>query len=133
MGLTHPYVIRKSLNFRVINLTRGVLVGDHIGRADSSAERRTGLLKHTGLEQGQGLWIVPCEAVHTFFMKFAIDVVYLDRKLRVKKTVSALVPWRFSGHLPAHSVLELPAGTIRETGTCTGDELTFTATEDDKP
>lgn len=117
------------MNFRVNNVTRDVLIGDHIGRADSSAERRTGLLKHTGLEQGSGLWIVPCEAVHTFFMKFAIDVVYLDRQLRVKKLVSDLVPWRFSGCLPAHSVLELPAGTILRTGISKGDELAFTAAE----
>lgn len=107
------------------NLTRAVSLGDQIDRADTSSARRTGLLKHDGLGEGEGLWIVPCEAVHTFFMKFAIDVLYLDRKRRVKKTVRRLAPWRFSGHLPAHSVLELPAGLIELTGTCKGDELEF--------
>lgn len=62
-------------------------------------------------------------------MKFAIDVVYLDRRLRVRKAVSELVPWRFSGCLPAHSVLELPAGTILRTGIVKGDELAFTSTD----
>ena len=53
--------------------------------ADSSAKRRTGLLKHERLEPGEGLWIVPCESVHTFFMKFPIDLVYLDKKRKVQK------------------------------------------------
>ena len=91
--------------------------------ADTSAKRRTGLLKHTSLEPGDGLWIVPCEAVHSFGMKFTIDVIYLDRKRKVKKVRSEMVPRRISGCLTAHSVLELPAGTIARTGTQAGDQL----------
>ena len=53
--------------------------------ADTSAKRRTGLLKHTGLAPGEGLWIVPCEGVHTFAMKFTIDVVFLNRKHKILK------------------------------------------------
>ncbi len=75
---------------------------------------------------GGGLWIVPCESVHTFFMRFAIDLVYLDRKNKVKKVRSAVGPWRVSACLTAHSVLELPAGTIRDTLTKAGDTLEFT-------
>jgi len=93
--------------------------------ADSASKRRTGLLKHERLEPGQGMWIVPCEAVHSFGMKFAIDVVYLDKKKRVRKTRPAMVPRRISGCLLAHSVLELPAGTIESTGTRPGDQLVF--------
>lgn len=91
--------------------------------ADTSAKRRTGLLKHTGLAPGEGLWIVPCESVHTFFMKFAIDLIYLDRDHKVRKVRSAVPPWRLSACLPAHSVIELPAGTAEETGTRPGDVL----------
>jgi hypothetical protein len=58
-------------------------------------------------------------------MKFAIDVVYLDRNKRVRKVTPGLRPWRLSGCLPAHSVLELPAGTAAETGTQRGDQLVF--------
>jgi uncharacterized membrane protein (UPF0127 family) len=76
-----------------------------------------------GLPPGQGLWIVPCESVHTFFMKFAIDLVYLDRKKKVRKVRSAVPPWRVSACLLAHSVLELPAGTVKETLTAAGDEI----------
>jgi uncharacterized protein len=111
------------LRFEVRNLTRGTSIGDAIDTAESSAARRTGLLKHHKLEEGAGLWIIPCEAVHTFFMKFAIDLIYLDRKKKVRGMVRALPPWRLSICLPAHSVLELPPGTIDRTKTQKGDEL----------
>ena len=91
--------------------------------ADTSSKRRVGLLRHERLETGTGLWIVPCESVHTFFMKFPIDLVYVDRKKRVKKVRHAVPPWRLSACLTAHSVLELPAGTVEKTGTRPGDEL----------
>ena len=109
----------------VRNITRGTTLGDSIDKADTSAKRRTGLLKHTGLDQGEGLWIVPCESIHMFFMKFALDVIYIDRKHRVKKVVRNLKPWGMSACLSAHSVLELPVGTIDRTGTQPGDELRF--------
>ena len=91
--------------------------------ADTSSKRRVGLLRHERLESGTGLWIVPCESVHTFFMKFPIDLVYVDKKKRVKKVRHAVPPWRLSACLTAHSVLELPAGTAEKTGTRPGDEL----------
>jgi uncharacterized membrane protein (UPF0127 family) len=69
------------------------------------------------------MWIVPCEAVHTFFMQFAIDLVYIDRKHRVRKVRSCVPPWRISACLSAHSVVELPAGTVQATQTERGDEL----------
>jgi uncharacterized membrane protein (UPF0127 family) len=115
--------INGSLKIQVQNLTRKVELADRAEVADTSAKRRTGLLKHTGLEPGEGLWIVPCESVHSFFMKFTIDVLYLDRKHRVKKIRPEMAPWRISGCLTAHSVLELPAGTITRTGTVRGDQL----------
>jgi uncharacterized membrane protein (UPF0127 family) len=62
-------------------------------------------------------------------MRFAIDVLYLDRKKRVRKVRKAMVPWRFSLCLLAHSVLELPAGVIQDTGTEPGDQLDFVSHE----
>ena len=91
--------------------------------ADTSAKRRVGLLKHSGLAQGEGLWIVPCESVHTFFMKFPIDLAYLDKRQKVRKVRHAVPAWRLSACLTAHSVLELPAGTLQRTGTEAGDQL----------
>lgn len=107
----------------VCNKTRNSVLADAAELADTSAKRNVGLLKHKSLEPGQGLWIVPCEAVHTFFMKFPIDLVYIDRKHRVRKTRANVRPWRISACLPAHSVLELPAGTIAATATERGDQL----------
>ena len=107
----------------VRNQTRKTVLAQAADVADSSAKRRTGLLKHERLEPGEGLWIVPCESVHTFFMKFPIDLVYLDKRRKVKKVRHAVPAWRLSACLSAHSVLELPAGTVKQTGTAVGDEL----------
>ncbi len=107
------------------NQTRNTVLAEAAEVADTAAKRRTGLLKHERLEAGQGMWIVPCEAVHSFFMKFPIDVVYIDRKHKVRKTRINMVPSRISGCLVAHSVLELPVGTIEATGTQPGDQLSF--------
>jgi uncharacterized protein len=101
------------------------LLADAAEVADTSAKRRTGLLKSTGLATGQGLWIVPCESVHTFFMKFPIDLVYLDKGRKVRKIRHAVPAWRLSACLTAHSVLELPAGTLERTQTEPGDQLTI--------
>ena len=111
----------------VRNETRNTVVAEAAEVADSSGTRRRGLLGRNGLANGEGLWIVPCEAVHTWGMRFPIDVVYLDRNRRVRKIRHALVPWRFSMCLPAHSVLELPAGTANQTKTEPGDQLSFSA------
>jgi hypothetical protein len=111
------------LKISVRNVTRDVVLADAAQTADTSAMRRTGLLKHTRLDPGDGLWIVPCESVHSFFMKFTIDVLYLDREHRVKKVRPEMAPWRVSACLTAHSVLELPAGTIARTGTQAGDRV----------
>src|SRR5580698_366800 len=106
---------------RVTNVTRGTVLATALEVADSGPKRNKGLLGRTGLAEGEGLWIVPCESVHTFFMKFPIDLVYLDRKHRIKKVCDSVPAWRLSVCLSAHSILELPAGTIRGTRTERGD------------
>lgn len=105
------------------NQTRKTILGQAVEVADTSAKRRTGLLRHERLGPGEGLWIVPCESVHTFFMKFPIDLVYLDKRHKVRKVRDAVPPWRLSVCLTAHSVIELPAGTAKQSGTRAGDEL----------
>jgi uncharacterized protein len=107
----------------VRNQTRNTILADAAEVADTSEKRRTGLLKRERLEPGQGLWIVPCESVHSFFMKFAIDLVYLDRDKKVRKVRHRMVPWRLSACLTAHSILELPAGVVATSGTQAGDQL----------
>jgi uncharacterized membrane protein (UPF0127 family) len=112
-----------ATKLRVTNTTRGTMLADRADIADTSAKRRTGLLKHSGLAPGEGLWIVPCEGVHTFFMKFPIDVVFLNRKRTVLKIRPNMGRRRIALSLRAHSVLELPAGRLAETATQAGDVL----------
>ena len=117
------------MRFLVRNETRNTVLATEAEAADTSAKRRKGLLGRQHLRSGEGLWIVPCEAVHSFFMKFPIDVIYLDRDKCVRKVTPRLVPWRMSACLTAHSVLELPAGTADETRTQRGDRLVFETVE----
>lgn len=108
---------------KVVNRSRQVEIADRVQLAGDGRSRRKGLLGRERLADGEGLWIVPCEAVHTFWMRFAIDLVYLDRKHRVLKVRTNVGPWRMSICLRAHSVIELAAGTISATGTARGDAL----------
>jgi hypothetical protein len=121
-----------DVRLEIWNRTREIEIASSIEVADRPATRNKGLLGRDGLAPGAGLWIVSCAAVHTFGMRFPIDLVYLDRKKRVKKVRSDVRPWRMSGCLFAHSVLELACGTVRKTQTAPGDQLEFAAaaTED---
>jgi uncharacterized membrane protein (UPF0127 family) len=105
-----------------INLTRRVTLATDVRVADTSLERGTGLLKDAGLPEGHGLWIVPCNSIHSFWMKFVFDAIFLDRDLRVVHLVREMKPWRVSKiKFRAKSVLELPAGVIARSGTELGD------------
>ncbi len=96
-----------------------------MGVANTSQKRRTGLLKHESLPDGEGLWIAPCEAVHTFGMKFPIDVIFLSKRKEVLKIRPEMARRRMALCLRAHSVLELPAGKAAQTRTEPGDQLAF--------
>lgn len=109
----------------VRNLTKDVALGNSVEVADTSAKRRTGLLKHPSLPEGHGLWIVPSEAVHTFGMRFSIDLAFLNRQRKILKIRKDMGRRRIALCLRAHSVLELPAGTLDRTGTEAGDQLEF--------
>jgi hypothetical protein len=87
-----------------------------------------GLLGRRGLDAGAGLWIKPSSGVHTVGMAFAIDVVGLDRDLKVIKLWRRLVPYRLTSvSLQLRSVLELPSGTIAQSEIQLGDQLQITA------
>jgi uncharacterized membrane protein (UPF0127 family) len=119
---------------RVRNTTRGTDVAGSVKIANQSATRRKGLLGHTGLAPEEGLWIIPCESVHTFFMKFPIDLIYVDRNLKVKKVRSNVPAWRLSACLTAHSILELSPGAILRSQTQPGDLLeVFAVSEETAP
>ena len=110
---------------KVENLTRKTVLGTAVEVADSGPKRNKGLLGRKSLAPGTGLWISPCEAVHTFWMQFPIDLVYLDRALRIRKIKRNVGPWRLSACFSAHSVIELAAGSVRGTQSEPGDQLEF--------
>jgi uncharacterized membrane protein (UPF0127 family) len=112
--------------FRIVNRTREIELALCVDIAGDVTSRRKGLLGRETLADSEGLWIVPCEAVHTFGMQFPIDLVYVDRYKRVKKVRQSVPARRFSACLSAHSVIELAAGSVRRTGTKNGDQLEFT-------
>ena len=103
----------------------GAVLATRVLTAFDSASRRTGLLRHESLPAGTGLIIAPSNAVHTFFMRFAIDVAFVAKDGRIVKLRAAVPPWRMAGTLRAYAVVELPAGTFERTGTRSGDRLTI--------
>ena len=111
------------MRLRIRNLTKGTALADRADIADTSATRKQGLLKHTGLAEGEGLWIVPCDGVHSFFMKFAIDVVFINKKKVVTKLRPNMIKSRIAFSFRAHSTIELPVGMIQKSQTAVGDQL----------
>jgi uncharacterized membrane protein (UPF0127 family) len=92
-----------------------------VERAETALTRMQGLLGRDALADGEGLVLTPCSSVHTWFMRFPIDVLFLDRQGRVVRGVDALKPFRFAwGGWQARSTIELPAGTLRRAGVRVG-------------
>lgn len=112
--------------YTVGNPGRGVTLAGSVSLASDSGRRRKGLLGVSNMDRDSGLWINPCEAVHTFGMRTAIDVLFLDRHYRVRKIRHKLGPNRISFCFSASSVLELAPGTISAAGTQVNDRLEFT-------
>ncbi len=85
--------------------------------ADTLLSRTKGLLGKKSLSSGEGLWIKRCNSIHTMFMNFPIDAVFVDDDLKVVSVYHRLKPWRITRlHLRASSVFELPAGTLESCG-----------------
>lgn len=117
---------RNEVRFAARNADTNRLLAERVGIAASHAARAIGLLLHKELPDGEGLWIAPCRGVHTWGMRFAIDVIALDGRGRVVDLVQNLRPWRI--RLPRRgslSVLELPVGSIAHSQTRLGDCVVF--------
>ena len=91
--------------------------------ADTPLSRMRGLLGRDGLDAGAGILIRPTNSVHMFFMRFAIDVVFVDGDMGVRKIVESLRPWRMAGCRGAKAALELPAGAATSAGITVGERL----------
>jgi uncharacterized membrane protein (UPF0127 family) len=107
----------------IVNLTRGNVVCERAVLADEALRRMRGLLGRRSLPTGDGLLLQPAPSVHTAFMRFAIDVVFLDRHLQVVKVVESVQPWRTASARRARSTLELAAGEVSARGIRIGDTL----------
>jgi uncharacterized membrane protein (UPF0127 family) len=119
-----------KLLLRAVNLTRNFPLTECGRVADSFTTRLVGLLRDKRLAQGDGLWIKPCNSIHSIGMRFEFDAIFLDRQLRVVHLVCAMKPWRISKLVfAAHSVLEVPAGQIAKTATAVGDQFEMRAGE----
>ena len=106
----------------IINKTKNTVLAEEAGIADSPFSRIKGLLGKNGLNRGEALVIRPCNSIHTFFMRFTIDVLFVNKNNRVVKAVSCLKPFRLSAiYLGASFVIELPNGVIQSTSTQAGD------------
>jgi uncharacterized membrane protein (UPF0127 family) len=103
----------------------GVEICTRCELADTALSRMRGLLGRRGLDAGGGMLITPCPSVMTFFMRFAIDVVFLDRENTIVGIAHTLRPWRVAGARRAHSALELPAGTAASLRLQEGDLLSI--------
>ncbi len=110
----------------VRNAHTGALIASDLEIAATRTARRRGLMGRDALAPGSALWIVPSRGVHTCGMRFAIDVVALDARGVVVDVVTDLRPWRLRLPRPGTlGVLELPAGTVRQSRTRLGHRITF--------
>ena len=98
---------------RLVDAQTGERLVPELEVAANSWARFMGLMGRPVLEPGQGLLLDPCNSIHMFFMRFAIDAVFIDKRMKVKRVIRNLKPWRVSPIVfGAKRVLELPAGTV---------------------
>jgi uncharacterized protein len=116
---------------RVLNRTRGTVLGTSVRLADSLPRRMRGFLFRPPPAAGEGILLSPCRAVHMYGVAFPLDVIFISEAGEVVATYRDLAPWRRSGlHGSALHALELPPGTIRNTGTVVGDALSWTTVDE---
>ncbi len=111
-----PVVKQPNAAHRLLDETTGrVLAGKLEGAFDSKARRR-GLLGRDGMDGGSALAIAPCNSIHTFFMRFAIDALFVKKGGEVVKVCHSIPAWRIRLAPRAFAVIEMPAGTLRAHG-----------------
>jgi uncharacterized membrane protein (UPF0127 family) len=109
---------------KLLNKTTNKVLVPNLEKASSFWQRSRGLLGRDHLPADRALWIVHCNAIHTFFMRFPIDVVFVDRKMVVRKVMPQVNPWRVT--LPvlfARDVIEFPAGFLNNNPIRVGEQL----------
>lgn len=108
---------------KLIDSVSGKLIISGLEKCQTRIEETVGLLGRSGISENEGLFIPGCRMIHTFFMKFCFDAVYVDNDLVICKIVKNLMPWRISGCMKASGVLELGGGISGKYGMKCGDKL----------
>jgi uncharacterized protein len=123
----NPLVRDPAARFQLVNGRTGGVVAASVSGAFDSATRRRGLLGRDGMAAGEALIIAPTNAIHTFFMRFDIDIAFVRRDGRIVKLRDAVPPWRIAFAAGAFAVVEAPAGTFAASSTVAGDTLALVA------
>lgn len=118
-----PLLASRTSNCVLRNARTGRVVANRVDAAVDSRSRRRGLLGREGLDSDATLVIAPCESVHTFFMRFVIDVVFVDRAGKIVKICRHLRPWRIAFALGAFATFEFAAGWADASDVQVGDQL----------
>ena len=118
-----PLIQRPDGPWLLRNAANSALVASVVEPAFERKARNRGLLGRDGLAEGHALILAPCNSIHTFFMRFAIDVAFVDRDGRVLRTKTSVRPWRLAFTLRAFAVVELAAGELIRAGIQRGDRL----------
>lgn len=105
------------------NASKQTVVVEKLELAESFIRRAVGLLGRKNLQSNSGLWIRPCSDIHTWFMQFNFDAVFVDEQLVVKSIHPNLKPWKFIWERSAKSVFELPEGKVTQARIEVGDQL----------
>jgi uncharacterized protein len=111
----------------LMNARTNDVVADHVEIADTRATRRRGLLGRDSLDPSAALLLLPCFSVHTAFMRFPIDVAFVNREGVVVRVVNDLGPWQIAGSVRAHAAIEFAAGALRTRDVRPGDRLYLAA------
>ena len=111
----------------LMNARTGSVVATGVEMADNRAARNRGLLGREFIEPTDALILLPCFSVHTMFMRFPIDVVFVDREGVVVRVVTDLQPWRIAASWRAHAVIEMMAGSVLYRDILRGDRLYLAA------
>jgi len=112
-----------SMTLALVNQRTDEALAERVEVAVTRRDRRRGLLGRAGLDASSALILAPCAAIHTMFMRFDIDAVFVDDDGRAVKVVRELTPWRIAVDPTAHAVVELPAGSLRAREVNVGDRL----------
>ena len=122
-----PLLLHGATGYQITNARSGRVVARELLTAFDSQSRRRGLLHQSSLGENTAMIIAPSNAIHTFFMKFPIDVAFVSKSGRVLKVRAAVPAWRIAASLRAFAVLEIAAGALERSDTKAGDQLLVSA------